>query len=288
LDPTGYDYPGQVLFNAHVGVLWARFATCTRRGLAATAGLSRTAAGRQVRVVFAKVAEFQTRGVVHLHAIIRLDGSGGPGTPPAPWATTDLLEHAIQAAAHRADITTPASRRVPARRLVWGRQLDIRPITADGDLPEVRVARYVAKYATKAAEAAGVDLGPIYCRACDGRGVTTRTLCHRCEGTGRRPGVNLRHLPGHTRRFLDTCWWLGAQPAFAGLRLRRYAHTLGYRGHFATKSRAYSTTFAALRAERQRWTDAQRAQQSGFDPAAVAVVGDWHYTGPVDPVGGAA
>jgi hypothetical protein len=34
------------------------------------------------------------------------------------------------------------------------------------------------------------------------------------------------------------------------LRLRAWAHTLGYRGHILTKSRAYSTTYAALRAER--------------------------------------
>ncbi len=61
LDPTDYDYPGQVLFNAHIGPLWARLTMDTRRGLAAAAGLPRVVAARQVRVVFAKVAEFQAR-----------------------------------------------------------------------------------------------------------------------------------------------------------------------------------------------------------------------------------
>ena len=287
LDVSGYDYPGQVLFNAHAGLLWARFTDQTRRALAAGAGLSRVGAARQVRVVFAKVAEFQTRGVVHLHAIVRLDGPDGPATPPPSWATLDLLDHAIRQAARRVHATTPASRPVPARSLMWGRQVDMRPITAGGGLPDTVVARYVAKYATKAAEAAGIGCGPIHCRICDGHGTRPATtvykgqlLCSRCGGTGRRPGVSLGHLSGHARRLVDTCWWLGAQPAFAGLRLRRYAHMLGFRGHFATKSHTYSTTFAVLRGERREWTIAQRAQRHGVDPAAVLVVGDWRFTAP--------
>ncbi|GAA2707842.1 hypothetical protein GCM10010429_20280 [Micromonospora olivasterospora] len=160
LDSAGYDYPGQVLFNAHVGPLWAQFTTETRRGLAAAAGLPRGVATRQVRVVFAKVAEFQARGVVHLHAIVRLDGADGPSSAPAGWANVDLLDHAIRAAIRRVEVTTPACHRVTARRLRWGRQVDVRPISRAGDLSETVVAQYVAKYATKAAETVGVDLGP--------------------------------------------------------------------------------------------------------------------------------
>jgi hypothetical protein len=104
-------------------------------------------------------------------------------------------------------------------------------------------------------------------------------LCRRCGGTGRRPGVDLDRLGGHTRRLIDTCWWLGGQPELAGLRLRRHAHLLGFRGHFATKSRSYSTTFTALRAERQHWAHVQAALHTGVDPAQVAVVGDWRPTG---------
>lgn len=167
-----------------------------------------------------------------------------------------------------------------------GRQFDIRPIAVDGGMSDVVVARYVAKYATKAAEVAGIDLGPIFCRVCDGHGTqpigdrgTRSVLCRRCAGTGRRSDVDLRELGAHARRLVETCWWLGGQPAFAGLRLRRYAHTFGFRGHFATTSRAYSTTFAALSAERRHWTHGQRAAGLGLDPAAVLVVGDWRYTG---------
>jgi hypothetical protein len=49
---------------------------------------------------------------------------------------------------------------------------------------------------------------------------------------------------------MRACWRLGGLPEFEPLRLRAWAHTLGYRGHILTKSRAYSTTYATLRAER--------------------------------------
>lgn len=49
---------------------------------------------------------------------------------------------------------------------------------------------------------------------------------------------------------MRACWRLGGLPEYEPLRLRAWTHTLGYRGHILTKSRAYSTTYAALRAER--------------------------------------
>ena len=91
LDTAGYDYAGQVLFNAYAGRLWARFVQQSRRALATTAGLPRDIAASQVRMVFAKVAEFQARGVVHLHAVVRLDGPDGPGSPPPLWATVTVF-----------------------------------------------------------------------------------------------------------------------------------------------------------------------------------------------------
>jgi hypothetical protein len=283
-----------VLFNAYAGRLWARFVQQPRRALATTAGLPRHIAAPPVRMVFAKGAEFQARGVVHLHAVVRLDGPDGPASPPPLWATATVLERALRIAVQRVMIGVPGGRRVATRSLRWGRQIDIRPIAVDGGLSEIVVARYVAKYATKTAEVAGIDLGPIFCRDCDGHGTqpaggggTGSVLCRRCAGTGRRPDIDLRDLGEHARRLVETCWWLGGQPAYAKLRLRRHAHTFGFRGHFATTSRAYSTTFTALRAERRHWTHGQRAAGLGLEPAAVMVVGDWRYTGR-DEQGGAA
>jgi integrase len=56
---------------------------------------------------------------------------------------------------------------------------------------------------------------------------------------------------------IRTAWSLGARPELADLRLRAWAHMLGFRGHFSTKSRRYSTTLGALRDARADWRRAQ-------------------------------
>ncbi|MFG2479973.1 replication initiator [Streptomyces fagopyri] len=56
------------------------------------------------------------------------------------------------------------------------------------------------------------------------------------------------------------------------LRLRAWAHTLGYRGHILTKSRAYSTTYAALRGERSR-------HMGHADLPAAVTERQWRYVG---------
>ncbi|MGW1973826.1 replication initiator, partial [Streptomyces tubercidicus] len=99
LDPATYDYAGAVLFNNHAGQLWQRFTNRLRREIAARAGLSQRAMREVLRVSFGKVAEFQKRGAVHFHAVIRLDGPEGPETEPPSWATVELLSDAIRAAA---------------------------------------------------------------------------------------------------------------------------------------------------------------------------------------------
>jgi hypothetical protein len=55
---------------------------------------------------------------------------------------------------------------------------------------------------------------------------------------------------------------------------------LGFRGHFSTKSRRYSTTLGALRTARADW---RRAQAAADDPAAVPettyVLAHWVFAG---------
>ena len=199
-----------------------------RRRLARRAGMTNKALAAQLRVSFAKVAEYQRRGVVHFHAIIRLDGPTRPGSAPPTWATIDLLTAAIAQAADATHLETPDAPGLPARTLCWGREHDTRPITTTGELTDIRVAAYVAKYATKAAECTG-------------------TLDRRIT-----PADQLAELPvsEHARRLIAACLRLGKLPELADLRLAAWAHMLGFRGHFSTKSRRYSTTFGALRAER--------------------------------------
>src|SRR5262249_57576962 len=70
LCPECYDYTGAVLFNACAPELSRRFAITLRRTLARQAGLTNKALAAQVRISYAKVAEYQRRGVVHFHALI--------------------------------------------------------------------------------------------------------------------------------------------------------------------------------------------------------------------------
>ena len=64
---------------------------------------------------------------------------------------------------------------------------------------------------------------------------------------------------------------------------------LGFRGHFMTKSRAYSTTFTAIRAQRRTWrlhhdldqlaadTDNQGENDGiSVDLDTITVINDWH------------
>ncbi|WP_434581738.1 replication initiator [Carbonactinospora thermoautotrophica] len=289
LDPRTYDYVGAVLWNAHAGKLWDRFMTYLRRELAKAAGLTLAEFTRRCRVAYAKVAEFQRRGLVHFHAVIRLDGRH-PDDPeailPAPaWATVALLEQAIRAAAARVEVSSPYSETFGVRRLRFGEQLDIRPITAlgSGDITPERVAGYVAKYATKAAEAAGTLDRPIQARH-----------LHRVTAIERTPdGITARVLefidpdrlpPGitdHALRMIATCWALGDRPEYADLHLKRWAHMLGFRGHFLTKARRYSTTLGALRAARIEHREQQTRERLGLpaEDESILVVAHWSLAG---------
>jgi hypothetical protein len=187
-------------------------------------------------------------------------------------------------------LITPDAAAIPSRVLTWGRQIDVRAIGGEGsgDVSDAAVARYIAKYATKSTETAGVELRSLACRGCAGAGTVrlgdtdvTRG-CRDCHGTGRCPDAagDLDGVSPHALALIDACWRLGGIEELAGLKLRRWAHMLGFRGHFATKSRSYSTTFAALRAERAEFRAARVFDALGLaDRDAVIVVNDWRYAG---------
>ncbi|MFJ9362166.1 replication initiator [Streptomyces mirabilis] len=256
LNPEHYNYTGAVLWNAHAPALWARFTTHLRREIAKAAGLTQRALRDHATLSYAKVAEYQKRGQVHFHAVIRLDGPTGPGSTPPTWATTQLLDHAVRAAAQRTRVhhegeppkqpqpTGNASASPPQAsdrtgRLVFrfGRQIDVRAIrgtdfTGSGPFTEQHVAGYIAKYATKGAE------------------TTTGTLDRRLRLLAELANHD---ITDHARRMIHTAWHLATNRRHAHLRLRQWAHMLGFRGHFSTRTRHYSTTLAHLRAERTAW-----------------------------------
>jgi hypothetical protein len=224
-----YDYQRAVVWNALAPALWKRTTIYLRRTLARLAGLSAAQAGRRVRPAYVKVAEYQARGAVHLHAIIRLDGPQ-PHNPPPAWASIELLATAIRQTVTQVAVPCPLGG-APIR---WGDQLDLRPIhPGSGEQSAGEVAGYLAKYATKATESLGAALDQPIRAAAD---------------------LERLELPEHTRRLVRACWTLGGRRELARLRLRRWAHMLGFGGHCTTKSRHYSVTFAALRAARRAWS----------------------------------
>ena len=164
--PDCYDYTGHVLFNALAPELWRRFTIYLPRQLARLAGVTQRQLRRGVRVRFVKVAEYQHRGIIHYHAVIRLDAAGDDYQPPPPRYTAQLLEQAIRAtvAAVRYDAAAVTGDDPPLRHVLrFGTQTDIRAIRQTTSLPGTgnalsaqAVANYIAKYATKTINAAGL------------------------------------------------------------------------------------------------------------------------------------
>jgi hypothetical protein len=201
------------------------------RQVAAVLGCTQSEAKQLVRLSFCRVAEYQRRGVVHLHAVVRADGPEQtlPGVRPEV-----VLAHAALLAAKTVSVVHPSG---VAR---WGRQIDVQVLERSAEARVKAVAGYIAKYATKSSDGAG---------SLDVRIRSERDLAQ-------------RRLPAHLRRMAETAWKLGGVPAFERWHLRRHAHGLGYGGHFLSKSKEYSTTLGDLRAARQQW-QVDRARTPG-------------------------
>ncbi|MFC5000474.1 replication initiator [Dactylosporangium cerinum] len=314
-----YDYTGHAVFNAFAGKLWHRTKQAVERHLEHLCRVRRipfaqvvTATGRTrvvspVRVSHGKVAEMQRRAAVHFHALLRLDGVDALDptavVPPPAGITVDDLETAIRAAVAHVAYTTPAHPDQPdGWPVAWGEQVDVEQLALRGDasITDTKAAGYLAKYATKATEAAGHHSTRITSdtinRYDDPDGDHIARLIHACWTLGRptgtrqplrerptkpRPATRLRppwtcHTCGTRTRLavcrtcepacqpgLDTATASGNTPVTSDnpyLRLRRWAHMLGYGGHFLTKARRYSTTFAFLRETRITF---RRTQTSG-------------------------
>ena len=122
-------------------------------------------------------------------------------------------------------------------------------------------AGYIAKYATKGTGKSEAADRPI------------------------RSQLHLDHLriSDHHRRMIQTCWDLGdteRHPHYEDLKLRRWAHMLGFRGHFLTKSRAYSTTFRQIRDDQRAHRLAETLDQLGIpNDDTTLVINNWAWAG---------
>jgi hypothetical protein len=229
-----------------------------------------------VRVSYAKVAEFQRRGAIHFHAVIRLDAATDcrcPAClvpPPQPF-TAALLEDALRQAVPAVRVPCPPLDKGPDRYARWGEQLDVRNITTEsdqaGELSAEQVAGYIAKYATKATESFGSGL--------DRRLTDADDLEH------------LDKLPPHVAELVRACWALGGRPELDSLRLRAWAHMLGFGGQWSTKRPRSSPPLPPLRRARVQFAKRRRAHDGipldawdrPEDDQAVTVVASWVYVG---------
>ena len=247
-----FEYERAVLWNTHATELWRRTTIGIRRDLAKAMGIGSSHFAAHARVSYAKVVEYQDRGLVHLHVVIRLDGASGPDEPPPEALTIERFEAAVVSTCQRMSVAYPQTRGV-AGEARWGDQIDARRVALDSATPGA-VAAYIAKYATKSTDAFG-------------------RLDHRLH----QSDLASLDVRPHLKRLVTTAWDLGGRPELEPLKLRHWAHTLGFRGHWLTKSRRYSTTLGALRSARSEWTAERRDPTEGL--AEAVAVKDWRYLG---------
>ena len=263
-----YDYEAAVLFNACAGALWRRFTTYLPRRLARRAGITQKQLRKQVRVRYVKVAEYQLRGVVHYHAVIRLDASGDDYQPPPPGYTADLLCDAITAApppSAWSSAPNPATRTSPAAaRLRY-------PNRSPADPPP--------HHRPAAHRAGGRELHRQVRHQDPRRARPARPPTPHAED------IDALSCSAHYQQMIATAWRLG-RPSACGEPLRKWAHMLGFGGHFLTKSRRYSVTFGQLRAARREHRRAQHHPNGERDPwgrplddTVVLILKTWQCTG---------
>ena len=274
-----YDYDSAVIWQWWAPELWRRFTIALSRQVAHHLHVRPGDLAQVASVQYAKVVEYQLRGAVHFHALVRLDGPRTPeGFAPATAPVTGpVLAELVEDAASTVRLTAPPVDDTDrARVLRFGAQVDTRPVRAsqrsddpDRDLTPEQVAGYLAKYATKSAT-----------------DVTSRDNAHlrRLDATARR--LAARAATGQNGE---------PEPDAPYGLLGKWAHTLGFRGHFSTKSRRYSLTLGRLRRARQRaqlrLAEAHRTGTpidlraleaellADHDDDTTLVVGHWRYAG---------
>ena len=97
---------------------------------------------RELKISYLKVAEYQRRGLVHFHLVLRADGPEADFSAPPTWIDIDLLHTEFLEVISRFQVVG-----LSGQVIRWGSQFDIKNLVDDRS--DLRVASYVAKYATK-------------------------------------------------------------------------------------------------------------------------------------------
>ncbi|MGH8323981.1 MAG: replication initiator, partial [Steroidobacteraceae bacterium] len=268
-----YDYSHHVVWHSWAGELWRYTSQKLNRAL----GKLGKHHNIKLRASYGKVGEYQRRGVIHFHALIRID-QVDPDHPdeiiaPPPAITADLLTALLAHTVTSVGLDTPP---YPGTEhtwpIQWGTQTDIRPVTGmgAGTINAEAVAAYLAKYATKATEPSGLPVIPRLNGETAHHYATPETHIGRIIAHAWQLGDTPAHIHAAHRE------WIANHPHDARQdttedpaplhtwkttygRLRRWAHMLGFGGHFSTKSRHYSTTHKQLRAQRREHRTTHRA-----------------------------
>lgn len=237
-----YDYASHIVWQWWAPELWRRVNIGLKRALAHRLGVKESRLNLVASVQYSKVAEYQRRGLIHFHALVRLDGpKTDDAFAPAPdGVTAELLAEVVEEAVRSVRFTAPPVFEGDVQRvLAFGAQVDSRAVKVghrtddpDGPLNAEQIAGYLAKYSTKSA---------------------TDTT------TGDQSNPHLRRIQAVAAEFatLVEDEWIAAQMPCDlketpyGL-LGKWHTALGFRGHFSTKSRRYSVTLGALRRARRR------------------------------------
>lgn len=254
-----YDYLGHVVWQFHAPELWRRAIQDVNRQLAVRLGVGSSSVGKVASRQYGRTAEMQARGAVHFHALFRLDGPSDEGIGAVCTVEARTLVDAIRAAFARVAYTAPPTfESDDSRVLRWGSQVDVRVVhdgvrtdDPDGPITGEQVAAYLAKYSTKDTSLSVPD-----------------------SAHGHRLVQTCRDL--HEVAVLRTAWRRGgigtvvpvdAQGVDHYILMGKWAKELGYRGHYASKSRQYSVTFKTLRRRRARFQQVMRDESAKAERA---------------------
>lgn len=127
--PGASTMPGAALFTASVQRLWDQTARELTPALCRELGITRTVLRQHLRLSFGKVIEYQARGLIHVHAVIRADGPEGPGAVAPLPCIADIHHPAIKA-------RSSDSRSRPPRRAArtWSNAAPASPKIQDDEL----------------------------------------------------------------------------------------------------------------------------------------------------------
>lgn len=228
LDDREYDYAGQAMWNAMIGRLWARTADELRRSL-----------DLDERLQYAAVAEFQRRGAVHLHVLLRLPNSA----PIGPYSDADenLRSGVIESIVSH--VGTFDGDRGTGIRYVWGNQVDARLVGDATGRSQARSAGYLAKLVTYSVKDIGRDALNRQRFGADGFHI------RRLEAAARSLTC-AEHAQEASEEPCHTC-------------LRRRASSWGFRGHTLRRSRGWSARSLTMCRRERRAFLCGNAQDSG-------------------------